>query len=173
MVPTLMDRPSAQPSHRNQPATLELARADIGFSAAHFSVIAGRPERLHGHNYRVMLRAHGHIGDEGTVLDFHALKDALRAVCAALDERMLLAEQSSTLAVQREGDAFLVRGDQRHYVFPVDDVCLLPVDNTTCECLAAHLLSAVRDRLHAAPVRLALTVEELPGQGATVEELPG
>ncbi len=47
---------------------------------------------------------------------------------------------------------------------------LLPVVNTTCECLAAHLLGALRERLGATSYRLELRVEELPGQGASVTE---
>ena len=62
------------------------------------------------------------------------------------------------------------REGARRFVFPRSDVCLLPVGNTTCECLAAHLLSRVRDTLEDADVRLEVTIEETPGQGATVAE---
>jgi len=170
MVPTGMTGPSAPQPVNGASATLELARADIGFSAAHFSVIDGAVERLHGHNYRVMLRARGVVRSDGTVIDFHALKDALRTVCADLDERMLLPTQSGTLTVDRKDGNVTVRAGERHYAFPADDVRLLPITNTTCECLAAYLLGAVRARLGTAPVRLELGVEELPGQGASVEE---
>jgi hypothetical protein len=58
----------------------------------------------------------------------------------------------------------------RRFVIPRDDVVLLPVVNTTCECLAAHLLGALRQRLGATDQRLRLLVEETPGQGASVSE---
>ena len=166
-----MTGPSADPPAPEGAAELHLTRADIGFSAAHFSVIDGVAERLHGHNYRVSLRARGSVGADGTVVDFHALKDVLRQVCADLDERTLLPARSPTVHVAQEGGSVAVDTAARHYVFPTDDVRLLPLNNTTCECLAAHLLAAVRERLGALPVRLSLGVEELPGQGATVEEL--
>ena len=166
-----MTGPSADPPGSEGAAELHLTRADIGFSAAHFSVIDGVAERLHGHNYRVSLRACGSVGAEGTVVDFHALKDVLRQICTDLDERMLLPAQSPTVRVAQEGASTTVDTAARHYVFPTEDVRLLPLNNTTCECLAAHLLTAVRERLGALPVRLSLSVEELPGQGATVEEL--
>ncbi|MBV8445372.1 MAG: 6-carboxytetrahydropterin synthase [Candidatus Dormibacteraeota bacterium] len=149
---------------------LELARADIGFSAAHFSVAGGVLERLHGHNYRVTLRARGDVGAEGTLVDFRALKAALRAECALLDERMLVATQSDSLSVETSDAEVTVHGAGRRYVLPRDDVCLLPLRNTTCECLAAHLLQAVRHRLGELPARLEVGVEELPGQGAAVSE---
>jgi 6-pyruvoyltetrahydropterin/6-carboxytetrahydropterin synthase len=151
-------------------STLELARADIGFSAAHFSVVAGTSERLHGHNYRVTLRAHGAVRADGTVVDFRALKHALRGECALLDERMLVPTASAAVSVRIDGDEVEVREGSRRFVFPLQDVVTLPVLNTTCECLAAHLLAGVRRRLGDLPVRLELSVEEIPGQGATVME---
>ncbi|MBV9100483.1 MAG: 6-carboxytetrahydropterin synthase [Candidatus Dormibacteraeota bacterium] len=165
-----MTHPSAAEPPSGAPVELRLARADIGFSAAHFSVIDGVAERLHGHNYRVSLRARGRVDAEGTVVDFHVLKSALRDVCDELDERMLLPAHSPVVRVTQDGDRVAVDAATRHYVLPAGDVRLLPVVNTTCECLAAHLLGAVRARLGTAPVRLSLGVEELPGQGATVEE---
>ena len=147
-----------------------LARADIGFSAAHFSIHQGRSERLHGHNYRVSLRAHGPVGAEGTVVDFTALKTALRAVCAELDERMLVPTRSAAIRVDAAGDAVTLVEGSRVFVLPRDDVVLLPVVNTTCECLAAHLLATLRERLGATGYRLELRVEETPGQGAGVAE---
>ena len=149
---------------------LNLIRADIGFSAAHFSVVGGRAERLHGHNYRVGLRATGTLRADGTLVDFAVLKRALRDVCANLDERTLLPLQSDRVEVHDEGDEIAVVEGTRHFRFPREDVRLLPIPNTTCESLATHLLLAVRARLGDAPVRLELTVEETPGQSATVAE---
>lgn len=155
-----------------QPAVLELHRADVGFSAAHFGVVDGRSERLHGHNYRVSLRAHGMVSGDGTVVDFRTLKEALRAECKPLDERMLLPTLSASVVVEANADDVRARHASRRFTFPRGDVHLLPVTNTTCECLATHLLKAVRTRLGSLPIRLELTVEEAPGQGATVAELP-
>jgi len=158
------------PSAASAAVSVELARADLGFSAAHFSVVGGVSERLHGHNYRVSLRASGGIGDDGAVVDFRLLKAAIRAECSALDERMLIPADSAALAIDAHDDAVEVREGQRRFVFPLSDVVLLPVANTTCECLATYLLGAMRARLGALPVRFQLSVEELPGQGATVTE---
>jgi 6-pyruvoyltetrahydropterin/6-carboxytetrahydropterin synthase len=170
MVPSALT-PSTDPEPASASgAILELARADIGFSAAHFSVVAGIAERLHGHNYRVVLRAHGAVHADGTVVDFRALKHALRAECALLDERTLLPTASPTVSVRVDGAEVEVREGARRFVFPRDDVVTLPLVNTTCECLAGYLLAALRARLADLPVRLELSVEEIPGQGATVRE---
>jgi 6-pyruvoyltetrahydropterin/6-carboxytetrahydropterin synthase len=150
--------------------SVELARGDLGFSAAHFSVVGGVSERLHGHNYRVSLSASGAVGDDGAVVDFRLLKAAIRAECSALDERTLIPADSTALTVSSHDEAVEVREGQRRFVFPRNDIVLLPVTNTTCECLAMYLLARVRARLGALPVRLQLRVEELPGQGATATE---
>ena len=149
---------------------LNLLRTDIGFSAAHFSIVGGRAERLHGHNYRVGLRARGTLRADGTLVDFAVLKRALRDICASLDERTLLPLQSDRVVVREEADEVAVVEGTRHFRFPRDDVRLLPIPNTTCESLATHLLLALRARLKDATVRLELTVEETPGQSATVAE---
>lgn len=150
--------------------TLRLDRADIGFSAAHFSLLEGRSERLHGHNYRVALDADGRLREQGTLVDFGALKAALRAECAELHERTLLPGRSPEIEVTLLGESVEARCGDRRYVLPREDVVVLPVVNTTCECLAAHLLSQVRGRVGEMPVRLRLRVDELPGQGAEAVE---
>lgn len=147
-------------------ATLELTRDDIGFSAAHFGILQGRSERLHGHNYRVSARVHGEVRPDGSVMDFALLKQTLRAACAELDERMLIPTAGRTLEVSENGPEVSVRHRSRRFVFPAGDVRLLPIENTTCECLAAYLLEAVRAGLGPG-VSLEIRVEESPGQGAT------
>ncbi len=151
-------------------ASLELARGDIGFSAAHFSIHQGRSERLHGHNYRVSLRARGQVDGEGTIVDFAALKRALRTLCAALDERMLVPTGSPQVRVEETNDGVVITEGSRRFLIPRGDAVLLPVVNTTCECLAAHLLGALREDLGSTSYSLELRVEESPGQGASVSE---
>ena len=154
-------------------ATVVVDKESLGFAAAHFSVLEGGSETLHGHNYQVSLRASGAVREDGTVVDFAALKQALRDACAALDHRMLVPTRCPEVAVaEREDGSVEVREGARRFLFPAGDVRLLPLRNTTCECLAGHFLGVLRDRLGSAPVSLEVTVEESPGQGATVAE-PG
>ncbi|HZS13752.1 MAG TPA: 6-carboxytetrahydropterin synthase [Candidatus Dormibacteraeota bacterium] len=159
----------ASPPH----AVLDVDKEGIGFAAAHFSILEGGSERIHGHNYRVALRAAGAVRADGTLVDFAALKAALRAECAELDHRMLLPGECPEVVIEPESDGHLaVREGRRRFLFPAAEVAVLPVRNTTCECLAAHLLGGVRARLGELPVRLTLRIEESPGQGATVGEDP-
>jgi 6-pyruvoyltetrahydropterin/6-carboxytetrahydropterin synthase len=152
-------------------AVLEIDKEGIGFAAAHFSILEGGSERIHGHNYRVALRARGTVRSDGTVVDFAALKQAVRAECDLLDHRMLLPGECPDVTISTLPDRHVeVREAGRRFVFPEDEVCVLPVRNTTCECLAEYLVGRVRGRLGDLPVRLEVTVEESPGQGATLAE---
>lgn len=157
----------ASPHH----AVLDVDKEGIGFSAAHFSILEGGSERIHGHNYRVALRAAGEVRGDGTLVDFAALKAAVRAECAELDHRMLLPGECPEVEVSSDDSGHVsVREGRRRFLFPAEEVRVLPVRNTTCECLAAWLLGRVRARLGELPVRLELRVEESPGQGASVAE---
>lgn len=51
------------------------------FSAAHAIVIAGTREPLHGHDWHVTACVAGQsLDDEGLLIDFHALEEALGAI---------------------------------------------------------------------------------------------
>lgn len=152
-------------------AVLEIRKDRLGFAAAHFSILETGSERIHGHNYRVSLRACGRVRDDGTVVDFGSLKDAVAAECNALDHHMLVPGECPGVTLARTADEHVeMRLGERRFVFPRAEVLVLPLPNTTCECLAAYLLGRLRTRLPELPVRLEVGVEESPGQGAVVAE---
>ncbi len=66
-------------------------RVAADFAAAHFlRDYNGKCENLHGHNYKVYAHVRGSVLNEGgMLLDFTALKGALRAVCGRLDHTNL------------------------------------------------------------------------------------
>ena len=66
-------------------------RVTADFAAAHFlRDYNGKCENLHGHNYKVYAHVRGSVLNEGgMLLDFTALKGALRAVCGKLDHTNL------------------------------------------------------------------------------------
>ena len=169
--------PPSAPRPQPQPAVLEIRKDRLGFAAAHFSILETGAERIHGHNYRVGLRVHGTLGPDGTVVDFGTLKSAVAEECAALDHRMLIPGECPDVAVEHTADGHVeMRHEARRFVFPESEVRILPVPNTTSECLSAYLLDRLRRRLPELPVRLEVEVEESPGQVATVaepEEPPG
>ena len=66
-------------------------RVTADFAAAHFlRDYNGKCENLHGHNYKVYAHVRGSVLNEGgMLLDFTALKRALRTVCGKLDHTNL------------------------------------------------------------------------------------
>lgn len=66
-------------------------RIEDGFAAAHFLTrYHGKCERLHGHNYKVLVTAAGTaLDDGGMLLDFGIMKQTLRKVVLELDHTSL------------------------------------------------------------------------------------
>lgn len=142
------------------------------FAAAHFITYReGGAEPLHGHNYRVGAEASGPLDEHHLVFDFVRLKGELDAVAAELDHRVLLAADNPSLPIERDEDEVRVRAPRGRYVFPADDVVVLPIPNTTAEMIAAWIADRLLERLGAAArplARLEIEVEETTGQSAIV-----
>jgi len=158
-------------SSTENPATypfvcIELARDDLVFSSAHFAQRPdGTSEPLHGHNYAVTASVAGSVDQLGYVVDFAVLKSLLRSIIHQLNHKILLPGNSERITITRNDRELSATVDGNRYVFPVSDVLILPLTNTTCEQLAAYVGGAVLAEL---PVgHLELKIEESPGQGAS------
>jgi 6-pyruvoyl-tetrahydropterin synthase len=147
----------------------------LKFSAAHFIAYKGFREPLHGHNYQVSVAISGTLGADGYVLDFGVVKQIAKDVCAELDERVLVPAESDCLAVTREGASVVVEyEDGARFVFPSQDVVLLPIVHASAEELAAYVLQRLRQGLKAHTMRglaeIEVGVGEAPGQAAYCRE---
>ena len=148
---------------------VRLQKESLVFSAAHFITFAGNVcERLHGHNYGVVVEIEGPLDENQYVIDFIALRDTLQALVGELDHHMLLPTshpQIQVVAGEREVE---VRFEDRRWVFPLGDCVLLPVANTTAELLAKYLgtrlIEQLRARTGAALTRVRVEVDENHGQ---------
>lgn len=151
---------------------IHVGGGDLVFCAAHFIALEGGvSEHLHGHNYHLSVTIRGELREGGYVLDFVAVRDRARELISRLDHRLLLPGEGSWFQIGRSDGSVTVEVDGRSYRFPEGDVVMLPVNNTTSENLATHLLDRLTEELEleerAGVVEAALRVEELPGQGAT------
>jgi 6-pyruvoyltetrahydropterin/6-carboxytetrahydropterin synthase len=147
----------------------------LKFNAAHFIAYPGFRERLHGHNYQVTVRVEGDLGPDGYVLDFGLVKKATKRVCETLDEHTILPARSDCLRITEQGDSVeVVYENGSRFVFPRDDVILLPIVHTSAEELARYVAGQVRSELLAAGARpwtrLEVVVAETRGQSATYAE---
>lgn len=149
-----------------------LEKEQLIFSAAHFITFAGNIcESIHGHNYRVRCEVTGELDENGYVVDFIALRDALEAIVRQLDHKVLLAAQSSRIEIQEQGDEVIATFEQRRWVFPRDNCMLLPIANTTAELIAKFIVDQLMElgdpRIDNAINEIALGVDENEGQWGT------
>lgn len=155
---------------------VRLAKAEHVFSAAHFITFAGHCERLHGHNYRVAVEIRGMLDKDSLVVDFIAVRDALREIVAQLDHVVLLPTEHPDLAVEVVGEEVQAVLDERRWVFPRGDCRLLPLANTTAELLAAYIGSQLKEALEGRcgleEPHLRVELDECEGQLAIWESRP-
>lgn len=156
---------------------VRLTKDYLVFSAAHFITYNGNIcERLHGHNYRVTAEVFGPLDENHYVVDFIALRDALREIVAELDHRVLLPTGHAQIQVTADARSVEAVFEDRRWLFPREDCVLLPVPNTTAEMLAQYiarrLLSALAGMSTTAPDggrRVRIEVDECEGQSAVCE----
>ncbi len=147
--------------------TLRLAKQDFKFSVAHFTIFGvDRAEPLHGHNYQLALELEGDTVDEhGLLADCDRFKRAARAVCAALDDKVLLAADSPYVAISAGDGNLSVRFADREYRFPEPETLRLPLANVSMELLARWVWERLaREAVGTAVRALTVEIEETPGQ---------
>ena len=148
--------------------TLEMARAEFGFYAAHIALYKGEIEPLHGHTFHVTLRLSGEPDTSGTVAEFDEVKPVMREVVAPLRRRTLVPGKAPELQITSKNDTLWIGGGRKRYMLPAEDVTVLPLVNTTLEALAGYLLGQVLPQLQRAGLVIAeLEIAELPGTSAT------
>lgn len=111
----------------------------LRFSAAHFITFGGKCERLHGHNYGVLVEVEGTLNDDKLVFDFTVLKQLTREICHRLNHRFLLPLHNPHLQLVESPEAWEIHFQAKRYVFPRIDVIELPIDNSTAERLAEYI----------------------------------
>jgi 6-pyruvoyltetrahydropterin/6-carboxytetrahydropterin synthase len=150
--------------------SIEVDKEYLKFSAAHFLIFPdGSAERLHGHNYRVYVALEARLSPHGLVLDFQHIKPLVRELVGELDERWILPAKHPELGVEQKDGVVEVRYRERRYAAPVEDVLLLPINNTSAENLATLLGRRLLERLRArhpdlVVQELRMAVEETAGQ---------
>jgi 6-pyruvoyl tetrahydropterin synthase/QueD family protein len=149
---------------------VKIEGGNLKFSSAHFITFGGKCERLHGHNYGVLVELEGTLNEDKLVFDFTILKRLTREICQRLDHRFLLPLHNPHLNLQELPDGWEVQFQQKRYIFPREDVAELPIDNSTAERLAEYVCEELykslaeydTSRLHT----ICVGVEEAPTQMA-------
>lgn len=152
-----------------QLTTIEISKEYLKFSAAHFTVFSATDrERLHGHNFKVAAKVTAPVGPNGMCFSYRILKDKLEALCASLDEYLLLSAESPHLVISEDGDDYLVGFNGETMRFLKADTLLLPVRNATVEEYSRYLLERMledRELIDGYDIReVGIKVSSGPGQ---------
>lgn len=153
--------------------TLHLAKQNFKFSAAHFLIFDEKnAERLHGHNYQVRVDIEAppmeSFANDGYFLDFNVFKKFIKAQLDRWDEMVLLPELHSDMNFKKNEQSLEVRFRDRFYVFPQNEVVLLPVTNTSVEQFSRLLAEMFYQEFKQYKIsKIQVYVEETPGQGAS------
>ncbi|MGH3930110.1 MAG: 6-pyruvoyl trahydropterin synthase family protein, partial [Pseudonocardiaceae bacterium] len=128
----------------------------------------GEFEPLHGHTFQVTLRLSGNPGDDGMLIDFSEVKAGLREAMAPLRRRTLIPGHAPEVRITSENNTVSISAGLKRYVFPAEDVVVLPLINTTTEAIAEYLLERVLPHVHGYGLAtVELEVSEAPDTSAT------
>ncbi len=155
---------------------LHLFKQNFKFSAAHFLIFdKDKAERLHGHNYQVTLEVYSDqtqaILTNGLMVDFSFLKKTVKDLVDEWDEMVLLPQNQPEMRFQEEGTQLKVWFRERYYEFPKNEVLLLPIINTSVECMAHLFAEKLKNRVSFKDLgvtQFLVKIDESPGQGAQV-----
>ena len=126
--------------------TLELHKDEFSFSAGHFTIFSQTErEDLHGHNYYVHLSMQMLVGNTGLAFDYRVYKAKIHSICAQLDRRFLLPNQSPYLKLEEQPDMWVAHYGDERIPFLKRDVVILPITNVTIEELSHWFLSQLTE----------------------------
>ncbi|UOF02114.1 6-pyruvoyl trahydropterin synthase family protein [Bdellovibrio reynosensis] len=153
--------------------TLHLAKQNFKFSAAHFLIFDEKhAERLHGHNYQVRVDIKAptdkELHGDGYFMDFNVFKKYIKRRLDQWDEIVLLPKEHPDMKFNQTDKSLEVTFRDRFYVFPLSEVLLLPVSNTSVEQLSRLLAEDFYGEFKQYGVaKVKVYVEETRGQGAS------
>jgi 6-pyruvoyltetrahydropterin/6-carboxytetrahydropterin synthase len=155
--------------------SVSIGKELLRFTAAHFIAFHGFREPLHGHTYQVQVTVSGPVEADGYVVDFLVLKKIAEEECAQLHFRTLLPGRSDCLTIEEKPETVQVYcEDSARFLFPRQDVCLLPIVHTSSEEIAQYLVARLKERLREARGNriqtIEVLIEDIPGQTAVCRE---
>src|SRR6266404_557280 len=130
--------------------SIHVAKENLKFSAAHFIAYPGFREPLHGHNYQVGVYLEGNLASTGYVIDFGLIKKLTKEIVDRLDERTIIPANSNCLKIDGPKDGKVrIRYEDDEFIFPANDVCLLPIVHSSAEELARYIWNQLTEALTA------------------------
>lgn len=141
---------------------------NLKFSACHILPRFRRCNLLHGHTYIVHVAVEGEVDPKsGFLVDFVELKEKIREICSELDHQILLPKDTKEMTVTFDQKEITLNFDDKRYIFPKDNVVLLPFETVTTENLANYFVNKLLPFFRRHNIsRVEVRIDEGPGQGA-------
>ena len=117
----------------------------VKFSASHFLKEHFKCSRLHGHNYYVSVEVSDKLDDNYFVVDFMELNTKLKEIIEPMDHYVLIPTEAEDINLKRTQESVEVTTPTKRYVFPLEDVCFLPLPATTSELLAKYIHDKLKE----------------------------
>ena len=115
------------------------------FSACHFLKEHFKCSRLHGHNYYVSVEISDNLDKNFFVVDFMELNENLKKIIEPMDHYILVPTVSEDIKIKKSKDSVEINVKGKMYVFPISDVCFLPIPATTSELLAKYIHDKLKE----------------------------
>lgn len=130
---------------------LLLENKNFYFCAAHFLLgKAGPLEPLHGHSFHVKVELEGTLNAYSLMVDFNLVKKVLLKLLSQMNAKVLLPNNPISGQIkfnEDENETWYYYRDKAMFLFPKENVLLLPVSNITAETLSIYLLEEFWCRL--------------------------
>jgi len=108
-------------------------KTEVTISAAHIVHTTDTPcQRLHGHNWRILVEIEGLIQEDGMIVDFTEIKGIINQ----LDHKLLLPSDNMNFILGRENECITFHIGSKRYMIPRCDVMQLPIPVVTAEYMA-------------------------------------
>lgn len=117
----------------------------VKFSASHFLKEHFKCSRLHGHNYYVSVEVSDNLDENYFVVDFIDLNAKLKEIIEPMDHYVLIPTEAEEIKIKKDQDSVEITTPTKRYVFPLVDVCFLPLPATTSELLAKYIHDKLKE----------------------------
>lgn len=140
--------------------------SNIRFSSAHFIPGDWKCSRIHGHDYSISVKLFGKMNGKSYFLDFSQAKANLKEIADFLDHRVLIPEKRRGIKIEKDAGNLNVKLEGKKYSFPEEESRLIPIRDTTAECLSEYILKKFVNSLKQRVEGVEIEVHEGPGQYA-------
>jgi len=104
-------------------------------------------DRFHGHTYEIKAVLLGFRSKYGFIFPFEELIKIIEQICEKLNNKTLLATGGENVTKDEGNRIYYITADNKHYVFPKEDVLRINLNEVTAEDLAEWIANQLIEQL--------------------------